>query len=175
MSLLTHPEYCIRPASIPYALSQRSQSTTFLSSTVSCARSPSRPSKSMPIRACSLTVGYSGSGGTRGRRSQRARRSRQKSKVVRRIASQEFHSSSSWWVPRSQAVLTRQPDGKPATIAFVTVAGRTSAVVTELQKLPSEINGKSKAPKAAKAAKSPVKGRVIKRKRGDTVSFARHK
>lgn len=31
-----------------------------------------------------------------------------------------------------------QPDGSPATITFVTVGGRTSAVVTELQKIPSK-------------------------------------
>lgn len=31
-----------------------------------------------------------------------------------------------------------KPDGSPATITFVTVGGRTSAVVTELQKMPSK-------------------------------------
>ncbi|EKC99646.1 hypothetical protein A1Q2_06065 [Trichosporon asahii var. asahii CBS 8904] len=31
-----------------------------------------------------------------------------------------------------------EPDGSPATITFVTVGGRTSAVVTELQKMPSK-------------------------------------
>lgn len=37
-----------------------------------------------------------------------------------------------------------QPDGTPATITFVTVGGRTSAVVAELQKMPSK---KAAAPK----------------------------
>ncbi|WOO80739.1 Formamidopyrimidine-DNA glycosylase [Vanrija pseudolonga] len=55
------------------------------------------------------------------------------------------------------------PDGSKATISFVTVGGRTSAVVNELQKLPSsggsaKANGSNATPKKPKAAakKRPV-------------------
>lgn len=55
------------------------------------------------------------------------------------------------------AKLTLQPDGSKATISFVTVGGRTSAVVNELQKLPSgggsaKANGSKATPKKPKAA-----------------------
>lgn len=45
-----------------------------------------------------------------------------------------------------------QPDGKPATIEFIEVGGRTTAVVTELQKMPEGVEIKPKVSKGGKGS-----------------------
>jgi len=61
-----------------------------------------------------------------------------------------------------------QPDGKPATIVFVEVGGRTTAVVEELQKMPEGIEIKPKVSKGGKGSRSK-KG---KGGDNDSVSFS---
>jgi hypothetical protein len=73
-------------------------------------------------------------------------------------------------------VSDNQPDGKPATIKFVTVGGRTSAVVVELQKLPGAVSAKvkeepgveSKAKPNSKA-KAKAKGTAKRKRKEDEV------
>lgn len=47
-----------------------------------------------------------------------------------------------------------QPDGSKATISWVTVGGRTSAVVEELQRLPTGIVAKKPAPQGGRKRKA---------------------
>jgi hypothetical protein len=53
-----------------------------------------------------------------------------------------------------------QPDGTPATITFVTVGGRTSAVVAELQKMPGAGTGTGTAIKPPSKAKVKVEAKL---------------
>lgn len=54
-----------------------------------------------------------------------------------------------------------KPDGSPATIKFIEVGGRTTALVEELQKMPEGVKIKSKISKGGKGAqvkrKKPTK------------------
>ncbi|ORX35329.1 Formamidopyrimidine-DNA glycosylase H2TH domain-domain-containing protein [Kockovaella imperatae] len=52
------------------------------------------------------------------------------------------------------------PNGKPATIEFIEVAGRTSAVVTELQKMPAGVDIKPKVTKGSKGGKKSRRGKA---------------
>ncbi|WVQ93735.1 formamidopyrimidine-DNA glycosylase [Kwoniella sp. CBS 9459] len=60
------------------------------------------------------------------------------------------------------------PDGSPATITFVEVGGRTTAVVTELQKMPEGVEIKPKISKGGKGSRGgkPIPSRSKKVKRG---------
>ena len=60
---------------------------------------------------------------------------------------------------RFEADTSEQPDGKPATIEFIEVGGRTSAVVTELQKMPQGVEIKPKITKGKKGKKGKGKGK----------------
>jgi formamidopyrimidine-DNA glycosylase len=53
-----------------------------------------------------------------------------------------------------------QPDGTPATIDFVEVGGRTTALVRELQKMPEGVEIKPKITKGGKGAKKRKGGSV---------------
>ena len=46
-----------------------------------------------------------------------------------------------------------QPDGKPATIHFIQVGGRTTALVEELQKMPEGVDIKPKVSKGGKGSR----------------------
>lgn len=49
--------------------------------------------------------------------------------------------------------IDQQPNGKPATIEFIDISGRTTAVVTELQKMPEGVAIKPKNTKGGKKRK----------------------
>lgn len=61
-------------------------------------------------------------------------------------------------------VLISQPNGRPATIEFIEVSGRTTAFVSELQKMPNGVEIKPKITKGGKGSRSK------KAQRSDTVS-----
>lgn len=52
----------------------------------------------------------------------------------------------------AQRLIFCQPNGKPATIDFIEVGGRTTALVTELQKMPEGVDIKPKISKGGKGS-----------------------
>lgn len=60
-----------------------------------------------------------------------------------------------------------QPSGKPATIDFIEVGGRTTAIVKELQKMPEGVEIKPKVSKGGKGSGKKRKGAD-----NDSVSFS---
>lgn len=66
-----------------------------------------------------------------------------------------------------------QPDGSPATITFIEVGGRTTAVVSELQKMPEGVEIKPKISKGGKGSRSK-KGKGGDGDDGSAVSLILH-
>ncbi|BGP45873.1 hypothetical protein JCM10450v2_001708 [Rhodotorula kratochvilovae] len=61
------------------------------------------------------------------------------------------------------------PDGRTATISFITVGGRTSAVVDEVQVLPPEFRSRAPGKKRAAVVSGPSTGADERKKRGKAV------
>lgn len=61
-----------------------------------------------------------------------------------------------------------QPNGKPATIEFIEVGGRTTAVVAELQKMPDGVGIKPKNSRGGKGSRGGKVGIPARRKRRDS-------
>lgn len=73
-------------------------------------------------------------------------------------------------VPSQEAIAStdRQPNGKPATIEFIEVGGRTTAVVSELQKMPDGVGIKPKTSRGGKGSRGGKVGIPARRKRTDS-------
>lgn len=65
-----------------------------------------------------------------------------------------------------------KPDGSPATIKFIEVGGRTTALVEELQKMPEGVKIKSKISKGGKGAQ--VKRKKPTKEEESASSFSDH-
>lgn len=87
----------------------------------------------------------------------------------------EFLELVRWWyLPFCPSWLKQwldKPDGSPATIKFIEVGGRTTALVEELQKMPAGIEIKPKISKGGKGAGAKRKKAI---KEEDSVSSSDH-